>query len=76
MLPQGHHVWEVFTNKEIGLLSIPNGGDEKKRRRLFLDCSTIDTATCKKIGEEVEKSGLGDFADAPVSVRLKYWMNE
>lgn len=67
MLPQGRHVWEVFTNKENGLLSLPK---EERKRKLFLDCSTIDTATCNKIGAEVKASGLGDFADAPVSVSV------
>ena len=64
MLPYGHHVWEVFTGAE-GLLRIRQDGHQ---RRLFMDCSTIDTATSKKVGAAVAESGLGDFADAPVSV--------
>src|SRR6266536_3279709 len=65
MLPPGRHVWEVVTNEETELLSISK---EANRRGLFLDCSTIDTATCKTVGAPIKESGLGDFADAPVSV--------
>jgi 3-hydroxyisobutyrate dehydrogenase-like beta-hydroxyacid dehydrogenase len=64
MLPAGQHVWQVFTHKTTGILSIAKDG----KRRLFLDCSTIDTATSKKVSAAVEESGLGSFADAPVSV--------
>lgn len=65
MLPPGRHLWEVFTNEKNGLLSISKGAN---RRHLFHDCSTIDTVTCKEVGAVVDESGLGDFADAPVSV--------
>lgn len=64
MLPAGIHVWKVFSNESTGLLSIP----KDSINRLFIDCSTIDTRTCQRIGEAVEASGLGSFADAPVSV--------
>ena len=66
MLPAGPQVWEVFTDENIGLLAIPKGD----RAKLFIDCSTIDTATCKQVGEAVKESGLGMFVDAPVSVRF------
>ena len=65
MLPAGKHVEGVFTRPGTGLLSM---GNTEKKRRLFIDCSTIDTATCKRVGAAVEASGLGDFGDAPVSV--------
>jgi 3-hydroxyisobutyrate dehydrogenase-like beta-hydroxyacid dehydrogenase len=55
----------LHEREKNGLLSISK---EANRRRLFLDCSTIDTATCKKVEAVVDESGLGGFADAPVSV--------
>lgn len=63
MLPKGPHVLNVFTNPANGLLTIMPSASPK----FFLDCSTIDTATSLQVGKAVEKSGLGRFADAPVS---------
>lgn len=63
MLPKGPHVQDVFLRPETGLLSIPRS----RTLKLFIDCSTIDVKTSLLIREEVENSGLGDFADAPVS---------
>jgi 3-hydroxyisobutyrate dehydrogenase len=63
MLPKGSHVREVFTNKEIGLLSAA----PRETPVHFIECSTIETATSIEIGKEVAKSKLGTFIDAPVS---------
>lgn len=63
MLPKGPHVREVFTHPSNGLLSVPKSSSEK----LFLECSTIDVKTSLLVGEAVQMSGLGLFADAPVS---------
>ncbi len=63
MLPKGPHVHDAFTNPSTGLLTISKTGTEK----LFLECSTIDVKTSLLVGEEVRKSGLGSFVDAPVS---------
>jgi 3-hydroxyisobutyrate dehydrogenase-like beta-hydroxyacid dehydrogenase len=63
MLPKGPHVLDAFTNPSTGLLSAPPSGSEK----LFIECSTIDVKTSLQVGEEVKKSGLGVFADSPVS---------
>jgi 3-hydroxyisobutyrate/3-hydroxypropionate dehydrogenase len=63
MLPKGPHVQGVFTNPSTGLLSVPKSSSKK----LFLECSTIDVNTSLLVGEAVRKSGLGFFADSPVS---------
>ncbi|KAG5661295.1 hypothetical protein KAF25_005417 [Fusarium avenaceum] len=64
MLPRGEHVRQVFTDSETGLLSMsPDDGESK----VFIDCSTIDVKTSQEIGQAVQQSGLGVFADAPVS---------
>jgi 3-hydroxyisobutyrate dehydrogenase-like beta-hydroxyacid dehydrogenase len=63
MLPAGKHVKEVFCSKTSGLLS----ASRKSCDILFIECSTIDVATSLEVGKAVEESGLGRFADAPVS---------
>jgi 3-hydroxyisobutyrate dehydrogenase-like beta-hydroxyacid dehydrogenase len=65
MLPKGPHVHNVFMNSSNGLLSISD--TSSGRPKLFIECSTIDVKTSLLVGEEVRKSGLGFFADAPVS---------
>ena len=64
MLPKGPHVHDVFTNPITGLLSVPRSNSGEK---LFIECSTIDIKTSLLVGSQVQKSGLGLFADAPVS---------
>ncbi|KAH8689055.1 3-hydroxyisobutyrate dehydrogenase, variant [Talaromyces proteolyticus] len=63
ILPVGRHVKEVYTNSTTGLLSIPAGQSPK----LFIECSTIDVPTSLDVGKAVALSGLGRFADVPVS---------
>lgn len=63
MLPEGSHVKSVFLSSGTGCLATTS-----KTRKLFLDSSTIDTAASLEVGNAVSKSGIGDFADCPVSV--------
>ena len=57
MLPTAKHVRAVFQNDVA-----PNA----KKGALLIDCSTIDVASAREVGEEMK--GLGfDFLDAPVS---------
>jgi 3-hydroxyisobutyrate dehydrogenase-like beta-hydroxyacid dehydrogenase len=65
MLPRGEHVRDVFTNPSTGLLSLDSS--QEREAKIFIDCSTIDVETSQYIGEAVKQSGLGVFADAPVS---------
>jgi len=57
MLPAGKHVEGVYTDSVFG--TVPEG-------TLLLDCSTIDVATAKRVGEAAVAKGL-DAVDAPVS---------
>lgn len=63
MLPKGPHVLDAFTNAEKGLLTATSSA----RRKLFIECSTIDVKTSLQVGAAVSVSGLGDFVDSPVS---------
>ncbi len=57
MLPEGHHV--AATYEAILDLGSSEG-------RLFLDCSTIDVETARRLAGRVSEAGHG-FVDAPVS---------
>lgn len=63
MLPKATHVKKVFMDPEEGFLSIP----KSNKRKFFLECSSIDTASSSEVCEKVEESGIGDMVDAPVS---------
>ena len=67
MLPTGKHVRDVYLSGPQALAKLPRGPSSK----LFLDCGTIDTATSKEVGEAIAASGIGLFADTPVSVSLR-----
>lgn len=62
-LPRSEHVHEAFTNPSTGLLAAP----ARASPILFIECSTIQVATSLDIRDRVEKSGLGEMIDAPVS---------
>jgi 3-hydroxyisobutyrate dehydrogenase len=57
MLPNGAIVESVYAKDVIG---------HAPATALLLDCSTIDVATARKVGEEAEKAGYA-MVDAPVS---------
>ena len=57
MLPAAQHVRSVFEN-EIA----PNA----TKGALLIDCSTIDVASAREVGEKMQAQGF-DFLDAPVS---------
>ena len=59
MLPAGKHVASVYTGEE-GLLQRLDSSVT------VLDCSTIDAATARQVGEAAAELGIG-FMDAPVS---------
>lgn len=66
-LPDGKAVERVFTEPSTGLLSLPAYSDGSLSRKFFLESSTIEVRTSNRVLEAVEKSGLGDFIDCPVS---------
>lgn len=57
MLPAAQHVRAVFQNDVA-----PNA----KQGALLIDCSTIDVASAREVGEAMKAKGF-DFLDAPVS---------
>jgi len=57
MLPAAQHVRKVFHDDVA-----PNA----KKGALLIDCSTIDVASAREVGEALNKLGF-DFVDAPVS---------
>jgi 3-hydroxyisobutyrate dehydrogenase len=57
MLPAAQHVRAVFQNDVA-----PNA----KAGALLIDCSTIDVASARQVGEEMKAKGF-DFLDSPVS---------
>lgn len=59
MLPAGKHVIGVYLGDQ-GLLA------QIDKHTTVLDCSTIDAATAREVGEAAETLGIG-FMDAPVS---------
>ena len=59
MLPAGTHVAGIYLG-DGGLLA------RLDSTTTILDCSTIDAATARKVGEAAAKAGIG-FMDAPVS---------
>ena len=73
MLPMGKHVRGVYLEGDSALVKLPRLSSPK----LFLECSTIDVATSKEVGDAILASGIGYFADAPVSVSLHCtaWIN-
>ncbi|GJN79921.1 hypothetical protein PLIIFM63780_003445 [Purpureocillium lilacinum] len=64
MLPAGPHVMSVFTDPQTGMLSA-NASYLKKK--LFLECSTIDIETSLRLAADVKTHQHCDFIDAPVS---------
>src|SRR2546423_1726040 len=61
MLPKGPHVRSVFTDSKTGLLSA-----NPSYSILFMECSTIDTATSNEVNRLATFAGH-HFVDAPVS---------
>ncbi len=57
MLPAGSHVEAVYTGEVFGAA---------KAGALFLDCSTIDVATARRVSEAASAAGFA-MVDAPVS---------
>jgi 3-hydroxyisobutyrate dehydrogenase len=63
MLPAGKHVAGLYLGDE-GLVAKANDGT------LFMDCSTIDAETARRVGEAADARGLA-MLDAPVSGGVK-----
>ncbi|KAK5169809.1 uncharacterized protein LTR77_005787 [Saxophila tyrrhenica] len=65
MLPKSEHVQHVYHASANNLLSAsvqPTG-----QPKLFIECSTIDPVVSREVGQKVQDSSLGNYADAAVS---------
>lgn len=67
IVPAAEHVRQVYLDAETGVLAAP-----KDDERLILECSTIDAASTKEVGKAIMNAGLGEYVDAPVSVRTTF----
>lgn len=71
MLPKSEHVEQVYYKGDNNLLSARDSWTEGQRsKKLFIECSTIDPVVTREVGAKVQESGLGDMADAAVSVSI------
>lgn len=62
MVPEGSHVKSVYLDKDNGILAANTG------EKLFIDCSTIDTASSLLVKDSIKsRSPSASFYDAPVS---------
>ena len=75
MVPGPGDVRKVYLDETDGIIAA-----EPKDGRLFLECSTIDSATTRAVGEEVMRRVKGVYVDAPVSVCVlplsSFWLGE
>lgn len=68
MLPKSEHVQQVYYAGDNNLLSADKSAVSEQRTKLFIECSTIDPMVTREAGDKVKESGLGQYADAAVSV--------
>lgn len=69
MLPKSEHVQQVYYAGNDNLLSAKYSSTSGDGKKLFIECSTIDPAVSREVGAKIIESGLGQYADAAVSVR-------
>src|SRR5271154_6893528 len=62
ILPEGKHVKTVYFTPDTGILA-----SHSRKNMIFVDSSTIDPESSTEVCKGVEKSGMGEFVDAPVS---------
>ena len=63
IVPTAQNVRQVYQDQQNGLVAA-----QADPERLILECSTIDSATTREIGEALKGSKHGHYVDAPVSV--------
>ncbi|KIW34126.1 uncharacterized protein PV07_00922 [Cladophialophora immunda] len=62
IVPTADNVRQVYLDETSGLI-----GAGKEPERLILECSTIESAKSKEIGEKLKEGGYGTYVDTPVS---------
>ena len=63
IVPTGNNVRQVYLDEKEGVIAGP-----KNPNRIILECSTIDSATARDVGEALMKADAGLYTDTPVSV--------
>ncbi|KAK9784137.1 putative 3-hydroxyisobutyrate dehydrogenase, mitochondrial [Seiridium cardinale] len=68
IVPAGQHVKSVYLDGEKGVLAARSStATTDNQKRLYLECSTIDIATAKLVGDTLWENGMGRYVDCPVS---------
>ncbi|KIW10515.1 hypothetical protein PV08_11479 [Exophiala spinifera] len=62
IVPTADNVRQVYLDKQRGLSAAP-----RNPHRLILECSTIESASTRDIGNALRACGHGHYVDAPVS---------
>ncbi|KIV87926.1 hypothetical protein PV11_03441 [Exophiala sideris] len=62
IVPTAENVRQVYLDQSSGLVAARKDAD-----RLILECSTIDSASTREVGEQLRGSKHGFYVDAPVS---------
>ena len=63
IVPTAENVRQVYLDQHSGLVAARKDAD-----RLILECSTIDSASTREVGEQLRGSENGFYVDVPVSV--------
>ena len=66
IVPAGSHVEATYLNGNSGVIAAK--GSALDGQRLYIECSTIDIATARHVGQELETAEMGSYIDCPVSV--------
>lgn len=66
IVPAGSHVRQVYLDPSNGVVAAKENALDKER--VYVECSTIDAQTAVEVGEELQKAGMGQYVDCPVSV--------
>ncbi|KAH7242854.1 hypothetical protein MRS44_002079 [Fusarium solani] len=68
IVPSGGNVREVYLDAFNGILAARSSTAEPlNAQRLYLECSTIDVATAKDVGNALSQANMGLYVDSPVS---------
>ncbi|KAG5930830.1 hypothetical protein E4U60_006769 [Claviceps pazoutovae] len=67
VLPSPQHVQTVYEDILTHFSSSSSSPETQPQPRLFIDCSTIDPSTSRRVAQRISSSHQGHFVDAPMS---------
>ena len=76
MVPKSEHVQQAYYAGDNSLLSANKSSGCQQGTKLIIECSTIDPVVSREVGGKIQGSGLGQFADAAVSVCILWQVDE